>query len=433
MTDKLADMALDTQTSVRFGHRFREHTLTVPWNHFAAGETLDIFAREIIPPGGENFPVLLFLQGGPGFAAPRPVELDGWLGEALLDHRVILLDQRGTGRSGRVDQTSQTIDVAKLKLLRADQIVADCEALRQSLGIATWSLLGQSFGGFCITAYLSKHPASVAYAYFTGGLPSIDSHADDIYRATFAKLAARHEKLYRRVPWVEERIREVCHHLENSQEILATGERLSSRRFRTIGIELGRGTGFDALAYLLEEPFREYRGEKRLRGDFLSEVGARVSFEGAPLYAAIHESIYAGTVPGQTGWSAQCVSDEVAGFEMDRDPRGDGPFYLTGEHIFPWQFEEDPALEPFREAAEQLAQEENFAPLYDTAGLAEAGTTCAAAVYVDDIFVPMEHSLRTAGYFRDLRPWITNEYQHDGIRSDGAAIFRRLHRTARDH
>lgn len=426
-------MALDTRTSTRLGHQFREHMLTVPWNHFAPGETLDIFAREIVPPHGEDLPVLLYLQGGPGAAAPRPVELSGWLYEALQDHRVILLDQRGTGRSGRIDHTSENIDAEKLQLLRADQIVADCEALRQTLGINSWSLLGQSFGGFCITAYLSRHPAAVEYAYFTGGLPSTDSHAKEVYRATFAKLADRHAEFYRQVPWAEQRIREVCHHLNNAEEILPTGEVLSSRRFRTIGIELGRGTGFESLAYLLEEPFREYRGEKRLRGDFLSEVGARVSFAAAPLYAALHESIYAGTVPGQTGWSAQDVSDEVAGFGMCLDPLGDGPFYLTGEHIFPWQFEEDPALERFRGAAEQLAQATDFPPLYDTAVLAEAGTTCAAAIYVDDIYVPLEHSLRTAAKFRDLRPWITNEYQHDGLRSDGAAIFRRLHRMVRDH
>ena len=39
-----------------------------------------------------------------------------------------------------------------------------------------------------------------------------------------------------------ERIEDIIHHLDNSEELLPTGERLSSRRFRTIGIELGRGS-----------------------------------------------------------------------------------------------------------------------------------------------------------------------------------------------
>lgn len=426
-------MTLQTSTSTRFGHTLREHRLTVPWDHHAPRETLEIFAREIIPAGGEHLPALLYLQGGPGFPAPRPVDRSGWLAAALEQHRVILLDQRGTGHSERIDAHSPHLDAAHLRLLRADQIVADAEALREALGIPRWSLLGQSFGGFCITTYLSTHPESVEYAYLTGGLPSIDSHAEDIYWATFAKLSRRHEQFYTEIPWAEDRIREICHHLDNSEELLASGERLSSRRFRTIGIELGRGTGFDTLAYLLEEPFRNHRGEKQLRSDFLADVGQRVSFATAPLYAAIHESIYAGTAPGPTNWAAHRISGMIPGFAADLDPRDADPFYLTGEHIFPWQFEEDPALIPFREVAGELARAEDWSPLYDAAVLAEAAPVCAAAVYVDDIFVPLEHSLRTAERHRDLRPWITNELQHDGIRQEGAAIFRRLYQMVRSH
>ena len=37
------------------------------------------------------------------------------------------------------------------------------------------------------------------------------------------------------------------------------------------------------------------------------------------------------------------------------------PFYLTGEHIFPWQFEEDPALRPFIDAAHALAAKRRLA------------------------------------------------------------------------
>ena len=44
------------------------------------------------------FQGLIFLQGGPGFAAGRPVSAEsGWIKRALQDYRVFLLDQRGTG------------------------------------------------------------------------------------------------------------------------------------------------------------------------------------------------------------------------------------------------------------------------------------------------------------------------------------------------
>ncbi len=47
-------------------------------------------------------PLLVFLQGGPGGKGPRPTGPDGWVGTALATHRVVLLDQRGTGRSSAV-------------------------------------------------------------------------------------------------------------------------------------------------------------------------------------------------------------------------------------------------------------------------------------------------------------------------------------------
>lgn len=59
--------------------------------------------------------------------------------------------------------------------------------MREHLGVEKWSLFGQSFGGFCITAYLSQDPERVEYAFFTGGIPTLQG-ADDLYRATFSKL-----------------------------------------------------------------------------------------------------------------------------------------------------------------------------------------------------------------------------------------------------
>ncbi|AJE33799.1 proline iminopeptidase [Corynebacterium humireducens NBRC 106098 = DSM 45392] len=398
----------------------RDHTLTVPWYE---GETIEVFCREISR--DDTLPPLLFLQGGPGYPA-RP-SFDGWLSEALTDHRVFLLDQRGTGRSTRIDRHGDPtlLDATHLAHLRASDIVADAEAFRGHLGIERWDVLGQSFGGFCTTTYLSQHPDAIRYAYLTGGLPGFGP-AEEVYHATYSKLAARHEQFYRSVPWAEARIREICHHLDNSDERLPTGERLSSRRFRTIGIELGRGAGFENLAMLLDAPFHHVRGEKRLRGDTLADLSGRLSFESAPLYAAIHETIY----PGVPAWAAHRVREEVEGFGEDLDPVRAERFHLTGEHIYPWLFEEDPALRDFRGAAEDLAARD-WEPQYDAAALGEATAVCAAAVYRDDIFVPRELSLETAAHFRDLRVWETADHQHDGLRADGARILRHLMKMVR--
>ena len=256
-----------------------------------------------------------------------------------------------------------------------------------------------------------------------------------MYRATYTKLTFRQEQFFTQVPWANDRIREIAYHLDNSDETLPTGERLSSRRFRTIGINLGRGDGYLSLAYLLENPFVTVKGVKRLRRDFLASVGSQVSFEGAPLYAAIHESIYGGvggTHP--TNWSAHRIREEIAGYEENADPRTADKFYLTGEHIYPWQFTEDPALRPFAESAEQLAQYEWRHNPYDADTLGSAASpTAAAAVYVDDVFVPFELSMATAHAYRDVRPHITNFYQHDGIGFGGAEILGILRDKVRDH
>ena len=120
----------------------------------------------------------------------------------------------------------------------------------------------------CITAYLSQAPERVEHAFFTGGIPTLQG-ADDLYCVTFSKLKSRQQRFYHEFPWAQSRIEEIISHLDNSDECLPTGERLSSLRFRTIGSELGRGTGFDSLAYLLEEPFRTVAGGEAAARRFL--------------------------------------------------------------------------------------------------------------------------------------------------------------------
>jgi hypothetical protein len=60
------------------------HTFSVPLDHDRPeGERIEIFAREIATAdrASAGLPWLLFLQGGPGFGAPRPHGRDGWPAE----------------------------------------------------------------------------------------------------------------------------------------------------------------------------------------------------------------------------------------------------------------------------------------------------------------------------------------------------------------
>src|SRR5260370_7540254 len=84
------------------GTMLTDRTFPVPLDHARpGGEQIQLFAREVVAADMEtaDLPWLLFLQGGPGFGAPRLTGRESWLDRALSDYRVLLLDQRGTGRS----------------------------------------------------------------------------------------------------------------------------------------------------------------------------------------------------------------------------------------------------------------------------------------------------------------------------------------------
>jgi hypothetical protein len=106
------------------------------------------------------------------------------------------------------------------------------------------------------------------------------------------------------------------------------------------------------------------------------------------------------------------------------------PELLTGEHVYPWMFEDYGALAPLREAAELLAAHE-WPRLYDPDQLRANEVPVAAAIYANDPYVEREFSEETAALIRGARPWVTSEYEHNGLRADGDRILGRLIDLAR--
>jgi pimeloyl-ACP methyl ester carboxylesterase len=410
-----------------------DHHFSVPLDHGnPGGDRIEVFGREVVAAakaGDRRLPWLVFLQGGPGMAAQRPFGRSTWLDRALEDYRVLLLDQRGTGRSSRVTARSLAplktpgAQASYLARFRADSIVLDCELIRRELcgPDSPWTVLGQSFGGFCAVTYLSFAPHGLAGALITGGLPGLDARAEDVYRLTYPVVAARNEAHYQRYPGDIDSARDVARHLAAHDVRLPDGSPLSVPRFQSIGGMLGGAAGTHELHYLLEDP---WDGDGGLSDDFLAEVYQRTSFARAPLYAVLHEACCAqGTA---TRWAAQRVRAEFPAFDPAAAVDGDGPLLFTGEMIYPWVLDADPALTPLRDAAELLAQRDGWPPLYDPARLAANEVPVAAAVYHDDLYVPAPLSLRTAAAVRGLRAWVTNEWQHEGLRVSGGAVLGRL-------
>ncbi|HEU4543801.1 MAG TPA: alpha/beta fold hydrolase [Jiangellaceae bacterium] len=414
------------------GLALRDHWFDVPLDHAEpAGEAISVYARELVAVDklDAGKPWLLFLQGGPGGKSPRPVNSSAWIGRAVEDYRVLLLDQRGTGRSTPV--TPRTIlrrgDAAAqaeyLSHFRADSIVADAELIRRRLigEDATWSVLGQSYGGFCILNYLSTAPGGLAAAYLTGGLGPLDATADEVYQATYEIVRAKNAEYHRAFPDDRDRLEQIAAHLREHEVWLDDGSPLSVRRFQTIGMALGARMSVPNLHYLLEEAFVEGPEGPELSHTFLHGVYMQLTFAAAPLYAVLHEPIYA--QGAATRWAAERTRP------ADFDPEA-SPLLLTGEMIYPWIFEDDPALRPFRDAAEFLAQRDDWPALYDRTVLAANETPAVAALYTDDMYVDAGYSEETAAAVRGLRVWKTNAYEHDGLRETDH-ILDRLIKMAR--
>jgi len=395
-----------------------EHEFSVPLDHAAPeGERITVFAREVAEPEGREKPFLVFLTGGPGSEAPRPSANPrgpGWLEAALREFRVLLLDQRGTGRStpvGTLPGLDAEAQAAYLTHFRADAIVHDCEHIRGELGVERWSVLGQSFGGLCVTTYLSFAPQGLREALITAGLPPLGRPADEVYEHTWRRILTRNEAYYARYPGDRERVRALVARFDREPARLPSGDWLDGRRLRQLGGALGMSDGPEAIHHVLElDP-----GSPA----FLHDVEAATGYARNPLYAVVHEACWAdGTA---TRWAAERTMP---------DAFRERPELLTGEHILPWMFAEQGALAPLRAASEILADRE-WPALYDPARLAANDVPVAAAVYADDPYVERTFSEETAGRIRGLRVWLTNEYLHNGLRADGERILRRLLDLAR--
>jgi hypothetical protein len=196
---------------------------------------------------------------------------------------------------------------------------------------------------------------------------------------------------------------------------------------------LGSSTGSHTLHYMIEDAFVPGTATPELSNSFLWDAQRQLSFAGNPLYAVLHESIYGQRTlaPGATDWAAERVRGEFPQFDADTALAGDEPVLFTGETIHPWMFDTDPALAPLREAAELIAQRAEWPDLYDPAQLAHNQVPVAAAIYHDDMYVDTADSLATARSVRGLRTWVTDEYEHDGLRVSGGAVLDRLIRLAR--
>ncbi|PZF79664.1 alpha/beta fold hydrolase, partial [Jiangella anatolica] len=339
----------------------------------------------------------------------------------VKDFRVLLLDQRGTGRSTPATAAtlaargSAAAQADYLAHFRADSIVADAELVRRSLlgDEGRWHVLGQSYGGFCSLTYLSFAPEFLDSVMLTGGLAPLVAGPDDVYAATYRTVERKNAEFHAAFPWARARLEEVAALVRANDVVLPDGSPLTVPRLQALGHGLGATTAIPGLAFQLEEAFA---ADGVLSDTFLVQAWQTLSMASQPLYAVLHEACYSQGEP--TRWSAARVGAGLPRFAADADP-----LLLTGEMIYPWMFEHDPALIPLRETADLLAQR-SWSPLYDLDRLAANEVPVAAALYTGDMYVDAGFSRDTAERVRGLRYWETNAHEHDGLRETDDVVDR---------
>lgn len=110
-------------------------------NHLKVSNLHQMYYEECGNPAG--FPVV-FLHGGPGSGCNATQR-------RFFDpkhYRIVLLDQRGCGRSKPQGEVTDNT---------TDDLVNDIEALRNHLSIAKWHVFGGSWGSSLALAYAVKH------------------------------------------------------------------------------------------------------------------------------------------------------------------------------------------------------------------------------------------------------------------------------------
>ncbi|KAJ8748844.1 hypothetical protein K2173_013275 [Erythroxylum novogranatense] len=426
--------------------RLRDHYFRVPLNYSVKHDgspKISVFAREVVTAGKEEeqLPYLLFLQGGPGCECPRPTEASGWIQKACEEFRVVLMDQRGTGLSTPLTPSSMlqfgspTELADYLKFFRADNIVNDAEFIRVRLvpDAKPWTILGQSFGGFCAVTYLSFAPHGLKQVLITGGIPPITQGcaADTVYRAGCEQVCRQNEKYYKRFPQDSDTVREIVMHLVESEGggvLLPSGGILTPRGLQLLGLSaLGSSAGFERLHYMLErvwDPVLVPGSRKQISYYFLNAFENSLNFHTNPLFAILHEPIYCQGAPSR--WSAHRITAENEIFDAIKAAKEGRPVFFTGEMMFPWMFDEIHALRQFKDAAQILAEKKNWPPLYHIPALNENKVPVAAAIYYEDMYVNFKLAMETASQIAGIRLWITNEFMHSGLRDRGAQVLDHL-------
>ena len=414
------------------GYVLTDHVVEVPLDHAAAhdGRTIEVFAREVVavdqrargpavaavPPGraGRQVPA----PGGRTTAGSgtRPRRT----GCCCSTSAAPAAARRSPGCT--VAGWSDADIAAYLRLIPRRQhrrATPSCCATRVAGG-RRWETLGQSYGGFVTLTYLSLAPEGLDACYVTGGLPGLDRHAPTTStRAPTRGWPRKNAEFYAPLP---RRRRRWCAGSpttwRRSDVRLPDGDRLTARRLPSLGIDVRdelrvRAAALAARGGLARRPSCPTSSCTRCM--------ALTGHVDGPLFA-LQEYIYGQPGSGASGWAAERAMARAPGLR-----RGPRPAAVHRRDVLPLDVRGDPraAAVPGRGRAaggatttgRRSTTSTGWPPTRCRWPRPSTSTTCTSTPGLQ---------LDTAARVGNVRAWVTNEYEHDGLRADGPRVLGRL-------
>ncbi|KAI9166972.1 Proline iminopeptidase aneH [Paramyrothecium foliicola] len=408
----------------------------------ATKHEVPVFPQDDPPPPK---PYLVYLEGGPGFGNREPQDHTVTRPAVARGYQVLLLDHRGVGLSTPVSAdmlrlVSGDVDgqANYLKLMRQDNTVRDCEAVRKCLtegwpeSKSKWSIFGQSYGGFVSLSYLSMHPEGLREVFLTGGLAPVGRSADEVYQATWRRVKQRNEAYYAKFPEDVDAVHQIAAYIESQPGAavpLPAGGKLTVPRLLTIGISFGAHGGFDSVHATILHLKTSLDQFGFLTRAALAPVETFTPFDTNIIYAILHEAIYCDGPGSASSWAALRVGQSLDAFSwLSSTTTGSSqlPLYFSGEMVFPFHFDTYPELISLKEVAEKLAQFDGWPALYDKEQLRNNEVPVYAASYVEDMYVDYDFARDTARLVKGTKVFETNVMYHSALRAKGEEVIRNL-------
>jgi hypothetical protein len=254
---------------------------------------------------------------------------------------------------------------------------------------------------------------------------------DAVYEALTQQVIKRNEVYYKKYPQDIRRVRNILSHLDSKQVILPNGGRLTPSRFLQLGMSFGMHGGIDAIHQLVFRASNDLVLLDKVSYKSLQSIQQQQPFDGNPLYAILHEPLYCQGKAANWSAARAIQRHDQFSWQQMKAQAGTVPVYFTGEMIFPDMFNDYANLRLWKGAAEILAKDDSWAPLYDLEQLAKNEVKVSAVTYFNDMYVDFNFAQQTAAKTKNTEQYITNQLVHDGISEDPGDVMKKLFKISK--